>query len=49
MDDFVISQLPYGYRAERLNSFFQYLQHQQWTFWSTPFVIDDQGIRFIAC
>jgi hypothetical protein len=44
-DDYLISQLPYGYRAERLNSFFfNICNNNNGRTWSTPFVIDDPEV-----
>ena len=44
-DDFLVSQLPYGYRAERLNSFFfNICNNNNGRTWSTPFVIDDPEV-----
>ena len=43
--DFLISQFPYGYRAERLNSFFfNICNNNNGRTWSTPFVIDDPEV-----
>lgn len=45
MADFLISQYPYGYRAERFNSFFfNICNHNNGRTWSTPFVIDDPEV-----
>ena len=42
MEDHLSSQLPYGYRAERFNSFFfNICNRNTGRVWSTPFVIDD--------
>ncbi len=45
MADHLTSQLPYGYRAERLSSFFfNICNHNTGRSWSTPFVIDDPEV-----
>jgi len=45
MEDFLVSQFPYGYRAERLNSFFfNICNNNNGRTWSTPFVIDDPEV-----
>ena len=45
MADHITSQLPYGYRAERLNSFFfNICNRNDGRTWSTPFVIDDPEV-----
>ncbi len=45
MADHITSQLPYGYRAERLNSFFfDICNNNNGRTWSTPFVIDDPEV-----
>ena len=45
MADHLTSQLPYGYRAERLNSFFfNICNRNNGRTWSTPFVIDDPEV-----
>ena len=45
MEDHLTSQLPYGYRAERLNSFFfNICNRNNGRTWSTPFVIDDPEV-----
>jgi hypothetical protein len=48
MADHLSSQLPYGYRAERLNSFFfNICNRNSGRTWSTPFVIDDPSLYVI--
>ena len=48
MEDHLSSQLPYGYRAERLNSFFFNICNQNnGRIWSTPFLIDDPAVYVI--
>lgn len=48
MDDHLTSQLPYGYRAERLNSFFfNICNRNDGRTWSTPFVIDDPEVYVV--
>lgn len=48
MQDHLTSQLPYGYRAERLNSFFfNICNRNNGRTWSTPFVIDDPTLHVI--
>lgn len=43
--DHITSQYPYGYRAERFNSFFFNICNQNnGRTWSTPFVIDDPEV-----
>jgi hypothetical protein len=45
MADHLTSQYPYGYRAERLNSFFfNICNRNNGRTWSTPFVIDDPEV-----
>lgn len=45
MADHITSQLPYGYRAERFNSFFfNICNNNNGRTWSTPFVIDDPEV-----
>ncbi len=45
MDDHLFTQTPYGYRAERLNSFFfNICNKNNGRTWSTPFVIDDPEV-----
>jgi hypothetical protein len=45
MADHITSQLPYGYRAERFNSFFfNICNRNDGRTWSTPFVIDDPEV-----
>ncbi len=42
IEDHLSSQYPYGYQAERFNSFFfNICNHNNGRTWSTPFVIDD--------
>ena len=48
MDDHLSSQLPYGYRAERLSSFFfNICNRNNGRTWSTPFVIDDPALYVV--
>jgi len=45
-EDHVTSQFPYGFRAERLNSFFfNACNLNDGVTWSTPFVIDDPSVH----
>ena len=47
-DDHLTSQFPYGFRAERLNSFFfNICNFNDGHTWSTPFVIDDPSIHVV--
>ena len=47
-EDHLSSQLPYGYRAERLNSFFfNICNRNNGRTWSTPFVIDDPALYVV--
>lgn len=46
--DHLTSQFPYGFRAERLNSFFfNSCNLNDGTTWSTPFVIDDPSVYVV--
>ncbi len=48
MQDHLSSQYPYGYRAERLNSFFfNICNRNNGQTWSTPFAIDDPALYVI--
>jgi hypothetical protein len=48
MADHLTSQFPYGYQAERLNSFFfNICNRNDGRTWSTPFVIDDPQVFLI--
>lgn len=48
-EDHLTSQLPYGYQAERVNSFFFNICNQNnGRTWSTPFVIDDPALYVIS-
>jgi hypothetical protein len=45
MSDLLTSQFPYGYRAERVSSFFfNICNHDNGSTWSTPFAIDDPQV-----
>lgn len=48
MADLLTSQFPYGYQAERLNSFFfNICNRNDGRTWSTPFVIDDPEVYVV--
>jgi hypothetical protein len=47
-DDYVTSQYPYGYRAERFKTFFfNVCNRDDGRSWSTPWVIDDPAVYFV--
>ncbi|MBT6054659.1 MAG: hypothetical protein HOH16_04420, partial [Planctomycetaceae bacterium] len=47
-EDHLTSQFPYGFRAERLNSFFfNACNLNDGITWSTPFVIDDPSVHVV--
>jgi hypothetical protein len=48
MDDHITSQYPYGYRTERLKTFFfNVCTKDDGKTWSTPWVIDDPKVYFV--
>lgn len=47
-DDYVTSQYPYGYKAERFKTmFFNVCNRNDGTTWSTPWIIDDPTIYLV--
>ncbi|NDC62953.1 MAG: hypothetical protein EBZ59_02980 [Planctomycetia bacterium] len=48
MDDHITSQMPYGYRTERLKTFFYNVcTKDDGRTWSTPWVVDDPKVYFV--
>jgi hypothetical protein len=48
MDDHITSQFPYGYRTERLKTyFFNVCTKDDGKTWSTPWVVDDPKVYFV--
>jgi hypothetical protein len=47
--DYITSQFPYGFSAQRLRTFFfDVCNHNDGKTWSTPFVIDDPGLYVVS-
>ncbi|RLS58862.1 MAG: hypothetical protein DWH94_04895 [Planctomycetota bacterium] len=48
MDDHLTSQFPYGYRTERLKTFFYNVcSRDDGKTWSTPWIVDDPKVYFV--